>query len=150
MHKNQSIHLLHADDDQEDRWIFKEAALEADSRLNLTQFEDGTHLIHYLRKNLEKENAVLAIVCDMQMPLMDGLQVLDIIRKEFSHHNIPILILSTSSLNRDIDSCMELGAAAFHSKPSTYKEYLQVVSMIIANCKTHVNEHFAPARSIDL
>lgn len=142
---NKAIHLLHADDDEEDRWIFRDAAYEANPSLVLTQFADGQELLRYLEE-IADTDALLAIACDMQMPLVGGLVVLEKIGQRYSHRRIPIVILSTSSSPMDIKKSMDLGATAFLTKPLTYREYMKIVEQIIETCTSQVQQAHTTCR----
>lgn len=125
------LHVLHADDDTEDRWFFREGILEVDAAILLTQFEDGTDLLHYLQGATPATPEVHLIVCDMQMNQMGGIGLLEAIKKMDAWKHIPVVIFSTSSFERDIHHCLSKGAAAFFSKPGTYAENLLVIRQML-------------------
>lgn len=129
-----SLHILHADDDTEDRWLFREGILEVDSSVSLTQFEDGKDLLDCLVGASAGTLAVHLIICDMQMPQMGGIGLLEAVKRLEAWKDTPIIIFSTSSFERDVMQCLAKGAAAFFSKPGTYSENLVVIQKMITLC----------------
>lgn len=127
-----SLHVLHADDDTEDRWLFREGLLEVDPHVLLTQFEDGKNLLDFLAAAAAPCPAVHLIICDMQMPQMGGLSLLEAVKQLEAWKDTPVIIFSTSSFERDISQCLARGAAAFFSKPGTYSENLRVIRQMLA------------------
>jgi two-component system chemotaxis response regulator CheY len=57
------------------------------------------------------------IFLDINMPIMDGLKLLEVIRKDPSHKSVPVVMLTTEGRPEDIDRAMELGASAYLAKP---------------------------------
>lgn len=128
-----SLHLLHADDDSEDRWLFREGVMEVDSRISLLQFEDGRDLLDYLVRDPFDTPVVHLIVCDMQMAQMGGIGFLEAIKQLDAWKNTPVIIFTTSSFERDMKQCLAMGAAAFFSKPDTYSENLAVIRQMLTH-----------------
>lgn len=134
---NKALHILHADDDDEDRWIFQDGLTENDPTISLTQFEDGYHLLTYLETLQPDPCTQYAIVCDMQMPNVNGLGVLGRIKQFPVWKEVPFIIFSTSSLTGDIRKCMDNGASAFYSKPNTFPENLLIIKEMVLHCRQH-------------
>lgn len=126
------LHVLHADDDAEDRWLFREGILEVDATVALEQFEDGTDLLRYLTRPASATPVVHLIICDMQMRQVGGLGVLQAIKALDAWKEVPVIIFSTSSFEGDIQQCLAKGAAAFFSKPGTYSENLATIRQMIS------------------
>ena len=129
------LHILHADDDEEDRWIFQDGLNECDATIRLTQFGDGSDLLQYIEKVKPDSATLYAIICDMQMTFTGGLGVLTKLKLLPDWSKAPVIIFSTSSMAEDIRICMNEGAQAFYSKPSTFLESRQVISEIVWLCK---------------
>lgn len=134
---NKALHILHADDDEEDRWIFQDGLTENDATVRLTQFDDGRHLLAYIETLQIDQHTQYAIICDMKMPNVSGLDVLARIKSLPVWKDVPFIIFSTSSLVEDIRKCMDGGALAFYSKPNTFPENLRVISEMVLRCKQH-------------
>ena len=127
----QTIRLIYTDDDEEDRTIFREALRLRDQKASLTLFDNGKDLLQHLQQISSPEDLPNTIVCDMKMPMLDGVEVLKKIKQEPRWEPIPVIILSTSSSKRDRDQVMALGARAFFSKPNTFSEVNNMVENIL-------------------
>ena len=67
------------------------------------------------------------IIADINMPLMDGLKLLNIIRNDPSHHKVPVIIVTTEGAESDRDQGMKLGANAYLTKPIQTSELEKTV-----------------------
>jgi CheY-like chemotaxis protein len=79
---------------------------------------DGEKAIDYLTANSNNRlTRPDLVVLDLNLPRMDGKQVLRKIRSENALHSIPVVILTTSSHETDINECYALGANSYLTKP---------------------------------
>ena len=129
--RSETIRLFYTDDDEEDRTIFREALRVKDKGASLTLFDNGLSLLQHLREINRPEELPNSIVCDMKMPMLDGVEVLKKIKQEPRFEPIPVIILSTSSSKRDHDQVISLGARAFFTKPNTFPEVNALVDDIL-------------------
>lgn len=119
-------HILMADDDADDRFLVK-AAFEDNEILNpIMFFEDGERLLEYLAIQSNK-TAPLLIFLDLNMPKLDGREVLQAVRTDNKWSTIPIIIFSTSNAPEDIRAAYELGANSYIVKPSSYDGLKEVI-----------------------
>ena len=119
--------VLIAEDDPDDRLIIERAFHEIGFSGNLCFVENGEQLIGFL--SVLDPEAVPAetggpacILLDLNMPLLDGKQAIRHIRRHLRLVNICVVILTTSDSKTDKEYCLELGATAFITKPSSVKE----------------------------
>ncbi len=106
-------HIMIADDDKDDIELFQSAVKECSLNIKVSTAKNGEMLIELL----EKEPAPDVIVFDLNMPCMNGYDCLKVIRKNREYNHVPIMILSTSSAQRDIDYCFSNGANYYLVKP---------------------------------
>ena len=81
-------------------------------------------------KKLKEERFDL-IVSDINMPLMDGLKLVSMIRNDPANQSIPIIIVTTEGSQADRDKGLALGANAYLSKPIQTNELLKVVKELL-------------------
>lgn len=105
---------LLVDDDEDDREIFCLALSEADPSLTCITASDGVEALSILR---EKSFLPDYIFLDLNMPRMDGKDCLREIRKQTHLANVPVIIFSTSSADREKEETKRLGANSFIVKP---------------------------------
>ena len=72
------------------------------------------------------------ILLDLKMPQMDGLAVLDAVRGAAATRSIPVVMLSTSGEERDIQDCYAHGASAYVIKPLDFKQFRGAMHTITA------------------
>jgi CheY-like chemotaxis protein len=108
-------HIVVADDDEDDIEMLVRALNECSLELNVTAVSNGRDLIALLKR----EPAPDLIVLDLNMPYMNGYDCLAAIRANPDYGNIPIMILSTSSSEDDVENCLRKGACYYAVKPST-------------------------------
>jgi CheY-like chemotaxis protein len=95
--------------------------------------EDGMELLDYLRKegNYVIENKAPRpdlILLDLNMPRLNGLEVLRVIKSDLSLEGIPIMILTTSEAEEDVKLCLDNGACDFRTKPPGFSEWRDLIA----------------------
>lgn len=127
-----SVPILVADDDMDDCDMIKDALKES-RLLNEVQFvHDGEQLLTFLDRQCElsvtgKNSLPGLILLDLNMPKMDGREVLKELKKHPKLHQIPIIVLTTSQAEEDILRSYNLGANSFVTKPIEFQTLVQVM-----------------------
>lgn len=127
-------HIVYVDDDEEDRIFFREALKEINGKVKLSVFKNGNSLIGFLKDIDSQHQLPCSIICDMQMPQLNGIDVLQILKKEPAWQHIPIVIFSTSTSARDFGNSIDSGATAFFSKPCSLAELKTTIAKIVHLC----------------
>ena len=135
--KSSATHLIFiVDDDPDDRQIILDAFLENSPQIDYVFIENAETLLENLYSD-ESDYPAL-ILLDLNMPGMLGLQALKEIRNNKKFSQIPIIVLTTSTLNQDRKMSYELGASCFLRKPDSYGELVEITSSIV---KLWLNEN---------
>ena len=124
-----SVPLLIADDDPDDRLLISEAFNESQFDHQIDFVENGEDLLKYLRQEEPFQDRMLPglILLDLNMPIMDGRTALMHIKTDPTLKRIPVIALTTSNAEEDIQRTYELGVSAFISKPSTDEGLTELV-----------------------
>ena len=117
------------DDDPDDRQIILDAFLENNSDIDYIFIESAEELLTTLYD--DKTNLPDLILLDLNMPGVLGLQALKEIRENKTFRQIPIIVLTTSALDRDKKLSYELGASCFLTKPDSFKKLTEIVNAIV-------------------
>jgi CheY-like chemotaxis protein len=126
--KSHGITFLLADDDADDKTLFCEALAEINPDIVCHTASDGKEALAILsKKQIDKPNIIFL---DINMPVMDGWQCLGRIKEDHDHRDIPVIMYSTSSYQRDIELALESGAFCFFTKPSDYRELRSILRLI--------------------
>lgn len=129
--------IVVADDDLDDQDLIRRGLKDCKLDLKIVGVYDGVKLMDYLLKRVEyRANTDIPdlILLDLNMPLMDGFDVLREIR-EYDHlKNIPIYVMTTSRSRSDKLMALELGATGFYTKGSSSKDIRKIVKEICREC----------------
>lgn len=120
--------ILLADDDAEDIDIFRQAFHEIDPQIQLSIAQDGEELLYLLEKGFCPDLVIL----DVNMPKKTGPECLASIRLQDQFNDVPVIMLSTSSVAGEVEGCITKGASWYYAKPETYAELLQLIRKIIS------------------
>ena len=122
--------IIIVDDDSDDRGLIKDAFLENSPNRKFVLLENGDLLLEFLKSASDEESPAL-ILLDLNMPGKDGREVLREIKKDSKTNHIPVIVFSTSSLDKDRIISYELGANCFITKPSSYQEMIYLTDAIM-------------------
>lgn len=132
------------DDDPDDRQIILDAFLEKNPQIDYVFIENAETLLQALYSEASEFPAL--IILDLNMPGMLGLQALKEIRNNRKFSQIPIIVLTTSTLHQDRRASYELGAACFLRKPDSFNELIDITDSIV---KLWLYEEPAPVEKIN-
>ncbi|ACT92762.1 response regulator [Dyadobacter fermentans] len=118
--------VIIADDDADDRYLIGEALNIVGQRRKILEVEDGRELVDLLAN--DNPNPELILV-DMNMPRMNGVEVLDAIQAFAGYGDVPKIVLSNDSQNAQ--KAYQAGADGFYTKPVTLDGYLDVARRIL-------------------
>ena len=122
------------DDDDDDRYIFQEGFKKAGCKNDFIQFENGKKFLEYLAATVRKDFPAL-IILDLNMPVMDGREVLKALKSNSVWAQIPVVVFTTSKMKADQETIYSLGANCFVSKPGIYSEVMEITkSMALLWC----------------
>ena len=127
-----SITILMADDDDDDRLMAQDALQESRVINDFHMVCDGVELLEYLRRKGKYADKALSprpglILLDLNMPRMDGRQALSEIKADPELRCIPIVILTTSKEEEDKLKGYNLGAASYISKPVSFDRLVELM-----------------------
>jgi chemotaxis family two-component system response regulator Rcp1 len=126
------VQILLIEDNPGDVRLTREALKEAKFRNTLQVVGDGVEALAYLRQQGQYSGAMRPhlIMLDLNLPRMDGREVLAAIKKDADLRRIPVVVLSSSEAEADIARAYELHANAYVTKPVDIAHFLQVVKSI--------------------
>ncbi len=131
----QSITILMADDDEDDRLMTKEAFEEARLANELRFVEDGEELMDYLHRQGKYTDPAVSprpglILLDLNMPKKDGREALREIKSDPDLKRIPIVVLTTSKADEDIYRSYDLGVNSFITKPVSFDGMVYIITSL--------------------
>lgn len=126
------VHILLVEDNPGDVRLTREALRESKLRNTLRVAEDGVQALEILRKQglYVDEATPDLILLDLNLPKKDGRQVLAEIKADPALRHIPVVVLTTSSADKDISEVYRLQANCYVVKPVGMQEFITIVQSI--------------------
>jgi two-component system, chemotaxis family, response regulator Rcp1 len=130
--ESRPVEILLVEDNPGDVRLTREALKEGKVRNNLNVAQDGVEALAYLRREGRHEGAVRPdlILLDLNLPRMDGREVLAAIKADPELRPIPVVILTSSQAEQDIVRAYDLHANCYVTKPVDLDQFITVVKSI--------------------
>ena len=126
------VQILLVEDNPGDARLTEEALREAKVRNTLHHVEDGIDALAFLRQEGDFDDAPRPdlIFLDLNLPRMDGREVLHEIKNDPEFRRIPVVVLTSSGAEQDIVNTYELHANCYITKPVDMNGFMKVVKSI--------------------
>lgn len=128
--------FLLTDDDNDDAEMFGEALAKISAAIAFRHVTDGEALFQFL-DNGENERPDI-IFLDVNMPKTSGWDWLEKLQDHADYKVIPVIMYSTSSIPRDKEMAIELGALGFLTKANDFKIMVKVLEIIVNTKRTNL------------
>jgi CheY-like chemotaxis protein len=127
-----AINVLLIEDDPGDALITREALASGKVLHHLEVVDNGEAALAYLRQEGEYSGAVLPdlIFLDLNLPRVNGHEVLAIVKADESLRHIPVVVLTTSNAEEDVLRSYDLHANAYVTKPVDLDAFMSVVRQV--------------------
>lgn len=133
-----TIHILLADDDEDDRNFFKDAFDEIKINAKVAMVNDGIELMDYLTKPTVIVPHILFL--DLNMPRKNGMECLAEIKQHAHLKEMAVAIYSTSASEDDIEETFVMGANIYIKKPNDFEELIKTLNIATTfNWQYHTN-----------
>ncbi|MBN2383039.1 response regulator [bacterium] len=128
----QPIRILMVDDDSADVRLTREALKSQKIHIVMHDVADGIEAMAFLRKEGEYADMVRPdlILLDLNMPRMDGREVLHELKNDPIFKRIPVIILTTSAGEEDILNAYDMNVNCYITKPVGWQQFKKVVELI--------------------
>jgi CheY-like chemotaxis protein len=120
--------ILLVEDDNVDAMTVKRALKEIGVAKPLVHVTDGEDAMLYLRNDANEKPCV--ILLDLNMPRMDGIEFLKLMKADPIIRYIPVVILTTSKNAFDILESFKLSAAGYMVKPVDYTKFVEIIRAV--------------------
>lgn len=138
--------VLYADDDPDDRILIKQAFAAYSHTVELKTFENGVQLLQYMNSAQPSEPLPCLIIIDINMPRLDGKEVLVALRSQTEFEEIPVILFSTSTLPSEKEFARSFNAG-FITKPLYTEQMYFLVDRMIDHCTDDVKRNIKRWRS---
>ncbi len=123
--------FLLIEDDQDHAELIIDVLEEDDEegiKTNVILKKDGQEAIDFFQSEMQSQ--ISLVILDLNLPKVDGMDVLKFIKKNSRYCSVPIVILSTSSNQKTIDEAYENGANDYFIKPATYEDLVKKIHIL--------------------
>ena len=134
--QRQRCAIFVADDDEGDRFLIQKAMEDSGVNGDIQFLEDGQLLIDRLNGQLAATPEAAArklpclILLDLNMPRMDGRDVLKVVKNHPDLKRIPIVVMTNSKNPQDVENTYRDGANSFFTKPLNYSDLVGLITLI--------------------
>lgn len=131
-HTGRPAEILLVEDNDDDVFLLREAFRRSPVKINLQHVENGAECLALLRKEGRYAQAATPdlLLLDLNMPIMDGRQVLAALVADPVLCALPVVVLTTSSNERDVRQMYELRCSTYIVKPLDLDDFEHAVRLI--------------------
>ncbi len=123
-----SRRILLIEDDQVDALTVKRILGELNAGDRLDIVNDGEQALEFLQDSAQPRPSI--ILLDLNMPRMNGIEFLQIVKNDDSLKVIPVVVVTTSKGGQDIADSFDLGVAGYMTKPVDYQKFVEIITSI--------------------
>lgn len=127
-----AVHILLVEDNEGDILLIREAFEDSSIANTLSVARDGKEALDFLNKKGKSKNADIPdlMLLDINLPKRNGIEVLQYIKRKEAIRHIPVIILTTSSFERDINLSYKNYVNCYITKPVEVERFLDVVTKV--------------------
>jgi two-component system response regulator len=120
----QGIDILLVEDNPNDAELTQRALKKSEIGAQLIIARDGAEAVDYLLSDRPKPKVIFL---DLKLPKIDGIEVLRRVREDDRTRAIPVIVLTSSQEERDINECYRLGVNSYVVKPVEFDKFYRAV-----------------------
>ena len=127
-----TLDVVYVEDDATDAQFFERAIRKADPSCRVQRLTDGQAAVDYIHDiALNRDPLPKVLVLDIKLPKLRGFEVLRAIRENPRTRYLPVVMLSSSTQQQDIDLAYDLGANSYLNKPPKMKQLNEIVGTLV-------------------
>lgn len=131
MNNSLPLEILLIEDNDQDAELSMRALREYNMGNKIIRLIDGQEAMDYFFSPKSKENEIpRLILLDIKLPGINGLEVLKSLKSHDATRQIPVVILTSSTEEKDIQTCYHLGVNSYISKPVEFDSFLNTMKTL--------------------
>jgi len=123
-------YILWADDDMDDLMLMRHVLQDIGEEYDIREVNNGSEALDYLEQGKQAANLPALIILDMNMPVLNGKEALNIIKKDERLKDIPLVFFTTSNSELDKLFCRRFGVEMI-TKPPKYSNLKEAVKNLL-------------------
>jgi CheY-like chemotaxis protein len=124
--------ILIAEDDDGHAELIRTGLQESGVCNPIVRFKNGIETWNFLNGIAEKENRDITkaylLLLDINMPIMDGVELLKKIKSDANLKDIPVIMLTTTDDPREVEACYKYGCNMYITKPVQFDKFAEILS----------------------
>lgn len=134
MKESNAVTILLAEDDLGHASLIQRNLNRSGFVNDIIHVVDGQEALDYLNCRgqyaARRPNGPLLLVLDINMPRVDGVQVLQTVKSDAQLSKIPVIMLTTTDDPREIERCYQLGCNVYITKPIAYDKFVEALQRV--------------------
>jgi len=126
----QPVTIIMIEDDEGHARLIEKNIRRAGVNNEIRHFLDGTSALGYLLDATGKEHGPLLVLLDLNLPDMSGIDILARIKQDDRTRRSPVVVLTTTDDQREIQRCYDLGCNVYITKPVEYETFAQAIRQL--------------------
>jgi CheY-like chemotaxis protein len=126
MSLRRQLRIIVVEDNPADFFLIREALRSNDIECEITRFDDGERALHSVA-NYESLSPPDLFLLDLNLPRVQGIEILKAIRKSDELKNVPVAILTSSQSASDMQEAADAGASAYVRKQPLLDDFLESI-----------------------
>jgi CheY-like chemotaxis protein len=125
--------ILIAEDDDGHAELIREGLEDSGVRNQIIRFingEDAWNFLAAISGSEKRENKNYLLLLDINMPRMDGVEVLRRLKSDEGLREIPVMMLTTTDDPREVEACYRLGCNLYITKPVDFKKFAETLKRL--------------------
>jgi CheY-like chemotaxis protein len=124
--------ILLVEDNEDEVFLTRRAFRAVDPAINLHHVDNGEKCLAFLRRESPYEQVPVPdlVLLDINMPVMSGRDALKAIQADATLCHVPVVVLTTSTEDRDIQEMYRLRCNSYLTKPVNFERFVQVVRLV--------------------
>lgn len=123
------LRVLLIEDDMIETMKFKRTVSKLPVQHTIVEAKNGEEALEVLE---QKDRLPDIILLDLNMPKINGIEFLSILKNNDTLRYIPTIVLTTSSNQKDLLECYKIGIAGYVMKPLKYEDYVEKITRVLA------------------
>ncbi|MEQ9468281.1 MAG: response regulator [Ekhidna sp.] len=129
------IQIILVEDSPDDAELTMRSLKKGNVVNDVIWLKDGEEALNYLlRKGAYAQRELLTkpklILLDLKLPKVSGIEVLEVIKKDDELKTIPVVIMTSSRENKDLEKCYELGVNSYVVKPINFNKFMDMANEV--------------------
>lgn len=130
MAQHQSVTIVMVEDDDGHARLIEKNIRRAGVCNEIRHFTSGTAALDHLFDPKIRDNGPLLVLLDLNLPDMSGVEILTKLKSDEKLRLAPVVVLTTTDDQREIQRCYDLGANVYITKPVEYETFSQAIRQL--------------------